>query len=516
MNAYDELPYVCYPVPCTAPEQLAMASFLHDGPCPRVENARVLEIGCGDGANLLPLAYFRPDCEFVGVDASAVQIADARRSAERLGLKNITLHAADICAIGPELGQFDYVVAHGVMSWVADDVRDGILAFCRDHLSDDGLAYLSFNTHPGWLVRGVVRNSIQGPRGPGDAMRERVNEARRRVAAIRPHVEHVKHPYAQILGFELARFEAEVESSVVHDYLSEHNRAYWFREFASLAAGFGFRYVTEAAFTQPDHRVPRAIREAARGLGNDPAMIEEMVDVLWFRQHRTSLFCRDAAPIASRSDSLRFDRIVLATGMRPRSAAAQLAQGVDETFDAVLEPSVAIVVSDALGKAALTILAAIWPLGLRWPQLVAQSRARVRASGFDAPPEAEAHLRAELVALHAIGQVDLRLRDLRSTAVSSELPATVPLTQWEVERRPMITTPTHQRVSLAKIDRLIVAQMNGAQTAAEITAAVVATLRENEAAGAAVERPLSMTAEQWVGSRLEHDRAFLASWGLLR
>src|SRR5262245_10746578 len=117
MTDYDEVPYACQPIPCTAPEQLALASWLHGGPFPRVEGARVLEVGCGNAANLLPLASFRPDCEFVGVDASKRQIAEARQCAERFAVPNLTLHTADIREIGPSLGDFDFVLAHGVMSW---------------------------------------------------------------------------------------------------------------------------------------------------------------------------------------------------------------------------------------------------------------------------------------------------------------------------------------------------------------------------------------------------------------
>lgn len=522
VTAYDEVPYACRPIPCTAPEQLAMASLLHGGPCPAFEGARYLEIGCGDGANLLPLAFFRPDCEFVGVDTSVVQMADARRSVERLALHNITLYTADILEVGPTLGRFDYIVAHGVMSWVPDLVRDGILAFCREHLADDGLLYLSYNTYPGWLVRGVVRSSMLSPIGSGGSLRQMADEARRRAAALRKEVENVPHPYAQLLSRELAFAETAEESSVVHDYLADHNRAYWFRELASLAAGFGFRYLTEAPFTQPDYRVPPALREAARALTSDPYMMEELIDVLWYRQHRSSLFCRHAAPGASPSGEPPFDRIIVAAAVRPRSEAVELAPGVDETFDGLLEPDVAIALGDPLGKATLATLSAIWPRGLGWRQLVAQSSERVRASGLELPDDAVADLQAQLLSLHAMGQVNLRLRDLPSPQVSSERPAVSPLTRWEAERRSLITTPTHQRVAMASIDRLIVQHLTGAHTPAEIAAAVVAKLqaressRESEVLRAAAELPESMTAEQWVASRLTYDLAFLGSWGLLR
>lgn len=90
-NPYDALPYRSRPIEWSAPERLALCSLLHGGPTPRLDAAdgyRVLELGCGDGANLLPLAYYRPHAGFVGVDGSrrAMELAESRR--RELGLSN--------------------------------------------------------------------------------------------------------------------------------------------------------------------------------------------------------------------------------------------------------------------------------------------------------------------------------------------------------------------------------------------------------------------------------------------
>ena len=69
-NPYDELPYKSFSIEWSAPERLALASLLHGGPRPPLEKYRVLELGCGNGANLLALAYYRRHAAFVGVDAA--------------------------------------------------------------------------------------------------------------------------------------------------------------------------------------------------------------------------------------------------------------------------------------------------------------------------------------------------------------------------------------------------------------------------------------------------------------
>ncbi len=134
-NPYDDVPYKSHSIEWTAPERLALASLLHGGPRVSLEDYRVLELGCGDGANLLPLAFYRRHATFIGVDGAASQInkADARKTA--LGLSNIEFIHADFVTANQQLtGQFDYIIAHGIFSWVARDVRDALLKLFAQRL----------------------------------------------------------------------------------------------------------------------------------------------------------------------------------------------------------------------------------------------------------------------------------------------------------------------------------------------------------------------------------------------
>src|SRR5712691_11212951 len=160
-NPYDELPYKSLPIEWTAPERLALASVLHGGPRPPLDAYRVLELGCGNGANLLPLAYYRRHAIFVGVDGARSQIEAAQARTSALHLHNIEFLHADFRTAARRLsGQFDYIIAHGVFSWVSDDVRDALLRLFAQHLRRGGLVYLNYNTRPGWNVRGLVREFL--------------------------------------------------------------------------------------------------------------------------------------------------------------------------------------------------------------------------------------------------------------------------------------------------------------------------------------------------------------------
>src|SRR5258705_6033306 len=125
---YDELPYRSSPIEWTAPERLALTSLLHGGPRQRLDEYRVLELGCGDGTNLIPMAYYRPHATFVGIDSAHTRIAIANEKRSSLRLTNIAILALDVESAGRRLsGQFDYIIAHGVFSWVSPETRVALL-----------------------------------------------------------------------------------------------------------------------------------------------------------------------------------------------------------------------------------------------------------------------------------------------------------------------------------------------------------------------------------------------------
>ena len=139
-NPYDELPYCAYPIAWTAPERLALASLLHGGPRLPLDHYRVLELGCANGANLLPMAWYRQHAEFTGLDSSARQIALANEARDELGLSNLNfIHGSFRDTTNQLEGPFDIIMAHGVFSWVTDESRDAMLQMCRKLLATSGL-----------------------------------------------------------------------------------------------------------------------------------------------------------------------------------------------------------------------------------------------------------------------------------------------------------------------------------------------------------------------------------------
>jgi cyclopropane fatty-acyl-phospholipid synthase-like methyltransferase len=144
-----------------------------------VSTARVLEIGCAAGGSLIPFAAAHPAACVVGIDLSQVQVDHGRARALALDIDNLELLASDIARIELDaLGQFDFVIAHGVYSWVPPEVQEALLSALRRSLAPEGVAYMSYNVYPGWKAKEIVRDAMLLASGDSATSDEKVREAR--------------------------------------------------------------------------------------------------------------------------------------------------------------------------------------------------------------------------------------------------------------------------------------------------------------------------------------------------
>jgi SAM-dependent methyltransferase len=260
---YDAVRYPTYPRIETHPDRLsAVGTLFGMHPAP-VASCRVLELGCGDGSNLIPMAYFLPASRFVGVDLAAAAVGAGNRAIADLNLRNIVLRRQDLRDLDRDCGEFDFIVAHGLYSWVPADVRDRLLAVCRELLAPQGVVYLSYNTWPGRHARHILREmmlchlrEISGPR-------RRLGEARRFLRAIDTT--------------DAREMLARPDDVLFHDDLAPVNDPVWFRDFVAHARRHGLQFLGEA-----------------RGALHAGGMEEEQyADFVAMRSFRQSLLCRE-------------------------------------------------------------------------------------------------------------------------------------------------------------------------------------------------------------------------------
>ncbi len=159
-TSYDVVPYFSAPFQATHPDRLATVATLFGLKPAPAERSRVLELGCAGGGNLIPMAVALPGSQFLGIDQSSRQVDQGQEIIAGLGLKNIALRVASLLDIDESYGTFDYIICHGVYSWVRENVQDKILEICATRLAPTGVAYVSYNTLPGWHMQGMIRDMM--------------------------------------------------------------------------------------------------------------------------------------------------------------------------------------------------------------------------------------------------------------------------------------------------------------------------------------------------------------------
>jgi SAM-dependent methyltransferase len=227
---YDAIPYPTYPRIETHPDRLAAVATLRGMDPALVMSCRVLEIGCGDGGNLIPMAYFLRESSFLGVDLAGAAIAQGRELVRELRLKNIELREGDFQDV--DGGEFDYILAHGLYSWLPVDTRHRLITFCTERLAPQGVAYISYNTWPGRHERHMLRDILLYQLREVRAPKRRLREAR---------------TLLRLIGTPAAKAMAEEPDDLLfHDDLAPVNDPVWFRDFEAHAARHGLQYLGDA------------------------------------------------------------------------------------------------------------------------------------------------------------------------------------------------------------------------------------------------------------------------------
>ena len=289
---YDLQPYASHAFAQTAPARLAgVARLFGLSPAP-VAGARVLELGCSSGGNLIPLAERFPDAEFHGVDISRVQISAGRERIEALGLANVQLHCQSFTEVG-DLGRFDYIVAHGVYSWLPAAVRDAMMALIGRLLADDGVAYVSYNVLPGWRIPQALRDALLLTVPLDAAPAIKVARAREALAFLADATD-AETTYGAGIREWATRLVDLPDDYLGHEFLEEVNAPCTVLDFITGADAVGLTYLGESDIAPmvADNRDP-ALAERLRAMtGNAVAGMEQMMDIVTGRTFRQSLLVR--------------------------------------------------------------------------------------------------------------------------------------------------------------------------------------------------------------------------------
>ncbi|WP_051124200.1 MULTISPECIES: O-linked N-acetylglucosamine transferase family protein [Dickeya] len=255
------------PIPHTAPFHLQATAHLYGIKSAAPETARVLEIGCKDGGNLLPFALANPQSQSIGIDLDANQIEKGCALIKQLELDNIALFALDLeSLLACDPGKFDYIVIHGLFSLIGGETRDALLQFCHDHLTTEGIVCYSYNTYPGWKAGEILRDAIQLHSSLADDEKTAQASAR----AMLTYLSLGTSPdNAQNIALKAFIEQAEKQSDVdfsLH-YLQGLNQPCYFVDFYAQITKTGFAYVGDV----------RAYTEMASHYGDQVSHLHETV-----------------------------------------------------------------------------------------------------------------------------------------------------------------------------------------------------------------------------------------------
>jgi SAM-dependent methyltransferase len=429
---------------------------------PAVETARVLELGCGDGANLVPMAFGLPEATFLGIDRNAAALARGRELATALGLTNIELREGDLEHLEPP-GSFDYVVAHGVYSWVAPPARERLLAIAGGALTRDGLLYLSYNTKPGGHLRQIVRDLMQfGAREATDA-REVVARARDAVRLV-AGAQRPGDAYGAFLDEYLSRVPERDDARLFHDDLETWNDPVYLTEVVAHAAGHGLRFLAEAELHESSMGdLPAETADALDALEPRTEVEQEQaLDFLRLRVHRQTLFTLGGAEPPSVPGPRRVEALHAYSPLRASDPRADLE---DESLVAFEDGQGARLSTDHPAvKRALATLADAWPGPVRVAYLTAAS---------DDPDT----LRQAILGGHAAGIVELTTHAPRMASAPGDRPRASRLARVQAAGgADELTNLKHERIAIAdEVDRALIALLDGTRERAALTRAMRGT-----------------------------------------
>ena len=305
---YSELGYKSMPFPYTTPATLEAYAALVGISAPNPKTARVLELGATYGGNIISQALFNPDATFVGIELSQEQVEKGNEVIANAGLTNVSLVQSDIASIGSEIGTFDYIIAHGVYSWVDDGVKDALLRLIDEHLAEDGIAYISYNTYPGWHTMDEVRQLMMFSNRDKAQFnhKEKVLHGKTIGSIVGSQIlkyDNLKERNSKFLG-ALRSVMQKDDYYVGHDHLEPNNDPVYFYQFNDHLEAHNLAYLCDADLTLSMVRSFDAdIADTLDKLAlNDHVAQEQYLDFMLDTTFRKSIICK-----AKHAESVTYD-----------------------------------------------------------------------------------------------------------------------------------------------------------------------------------------------------------------
>ena len=505
-DTYDLVPYASYSYPQTHPRWLGVMGSLFGLDPPDPARARVLELGCASGGNLIPIAALTPETTCLGVEMSQRQVDAGRADIAALGLGNVRLERMSIAEVTPDLGTFDYIICHGVFSWVPAETRKHILRVAKENLAPQGIAYVSYNTLPGWNAVRSLRDMMLYHSAQFADPAQRVKEAVTMLQFVLNGLGTEDSAWRKTVETELNLLKSRGHEYIFHDHLETENTPVYLHEFMAMATERGLRYFGDSAL-------------ATMYLGNLPAQVsgplgqvrdivrrEQYMDFVRNRRFRQTLLVHAARTPKFDVDPGRVCDFHLTS--------ANLAPDFDAATDPMTDDrprSFGKGVASANNRYAAALFVVLHEQGnfpIAAARLIARAAERLRIA--DTAPVRAALVNVGLRMIYA-GRLRLHAGPYPGVAEISERPRVWDYARRQAASRATVTTQRHDTTTIPDVARELAQLLDGTRTVPEAAAGLWLRVKDrglqlNDAEG----KPL--TEETAARKELEQRTTMLVRW----
>lgn len=295
-HSYDEVPYPGHAYAQSDPAHLYTLAKMFGLKPTKVESASILELGCSDGGNLIPMAFHFPNAKCVGIDLSGKEIAEGQKKIMDLKLSNIKLTHQSILDFNSN-EKFDYVLCHGVYSWVDDKVKDKILQICDDNLSENGIVYISYNTYPGWHQPECIRDLFLWYTRNTKNPYLKATQARYILKYYTDGLKGSTTRYAEQFRKEFESLSNHSDGYLLHDHLSIYNQPVYFYQFMERATKHNLAYLCDS--TLVNEYIDILDEPFVEDLNNIEDVVElgQRIDFIRNQRFRWTLLCHHSQRI---------------------------------------------------------------------------------------------------------------------------------------------------------------------------------------------------------------------------
>jgi trans-aconitate methyltransferase len=453
----------------THPARLGALARLQGLQAAPAHQCSVLEIGCGDGGNILPLAVRYPRSRFVGVDTDERLIEKGRRDAGALGLTNLSLECRDIRSYSAGMDTFDYIVCHGVFSWVPTGVQSAILATASTALAPEGVLFVSYNTLPGWRQRGALREILRkgADEAYSDDVQERYTHAMSALSRLAREHNNTGDLEARYLREAYERLQTSEPAYVVQEFLGEYNTPFLFQDFIKVAGSYQLQFLSESrvVMMSADDLSP-AVRHEIEAFGDDIIAREQALDMIRNRTFRETLLCRSERTLQRGLRVEAFKALTMVSQYTPVNSSAASPRFQERTSGRELETP-AGECSDVLRW-----LAACGPRGTTFADLFDRTRGESALS--------ERELLIAVVTLWRSGFIDLLTEPVIEREGIAGIVKVGSWTHLQCKESSKVTSGLHDSYPLSAIEQRALTLAQGGMTFSALRTQLLADLPDAE------------------------------------